>query len=78
MSEQLRRTPLHEEHVARGGRIVPFAGYELPVQFKGIEVEHEAVRTAAGLFDVSHMAEIWLEGPGALDCARWLVTNDVS
>jgi aminomethyltransferase len=76
MNEQLRRTPLYEEHVARGGRIVPFAGYELPVQFKGIKAEHEAVRTAAGMFDVSHMAEIWLDGPGALDYAHWLVTNN--
>jgi aminomethyltransferase len=77
MNEQLRRTPLYEEHVTRGGRIVPFAGYEMPVRFKGIKAEHEAVRTKAGLFDVSHMAELWLDGPGALDYARWLVTNDL-
>lgn len=77
MQETLRRTPLYDELKQRGGKMVPFAGYEMPVQFAGIMAEHESVRTKAGLFDVSHMGEVWLEGKGALDYAHWLVTNDV-
>lgn len=77
MSQELRRTPLYEELKSRGGKMVPFAGYEMPVQFEGIKAEHNAVRTRAGLFDVSHMCEFWLEGPDALEYAHWLVTNDV-
>ncbi|MDD5307269.1 MAG: glycine cleavage system aminomethyltransferase GcvT [Deltaproteobacteria bacterium] len=77
MEETLRRTPLFELHKSRGARIVPFAGYEMPVQFEGIKAEHQAVRDKAGLFDVSHMGEIWLEGEDALAYAHWLVTNDV-
>ncbi|MFO8074413.1 MAG: glycine cleavage system aminomethyltransferase GcvT [Polyangia bacterium] len=78
MSHDLRRTPLHEEHIRRGGKMVEFAGYEMPVSFAGIKAEHNCVRQAAGLFDVSHMGEIWLEGPQALQYAHWLVTNDVA
>ncbi len=59
----LRRTPLYDLHVARGGRIVPFAGYEMPVQFAGIMAEHNYTRQAAGLFDVSHMGQAFLVGP---------------
>jgi aminomethyltransferase len=73
----LRRTPLHAEHVRLGARLVPFAGFEMPVQYKGISAEHTAVRERAGLFDVSHMGELWLEGPGAAAVADSLVTNDV-
>ncbi len=76
-NQNLHRTPLHHEHKDRGGKMVPFAGYEMPVQFAGIKAEHNAVRTAAGLFDVSHMGEIWLEGPDALSYAHHLVTNDI-
>jgi aminomethyltransferase len=65
VNEPLRRTPLFEQHKALGGRIVPFAGYELPVQYSGVTEEHHAVRKAAGLFDVSHMGELTLDGPGA-------------
>src|SRR5882757_795774 len=61
----LKRTPLYEEHKKLGARLVPFAGWEMPVQYKGIVDEHRAVRTAAGLFDVSHMGEIELEGEHA-------------
>jgi aminomethyltransferase len=71
-----RRTPLYEAHVAAGGRMVPFAGWELPVQYRGIGEEHAAVRTAAGLFDVSHMGEVWVEGPHALEAVQRLITND--
>lgn len=77
MNETLRRTPIYEELKARGGKMVPFAGYEMPVQFEGIIAEHTAVRTKAGVFDVSHMCEFWLEGKGALEYAHRLVTNDV-
>ncbi len=74
----LRETPLAAEHVALGARMVPFAGFSMPVQYEGIKAEHEAVRTRAGLFDVSHMGELLLEGPGAVATADYLVTNDVS
>ncbi len=77
MNDKLRRTPLYDELKARGGKMVPFAGYEMPVQFAGIKAEHEAVRTRAGLFDVTHMCEFWLEGPDALEYAHYLVTNDI-
>jgi aminomethyltransferase len=73
----LKRTPLYEEHKAAGGRIVPFAGWEMPVQYTGIVDEHNAVRNAVGLFDVSHMGELTVEGPRALAAVGALVTNDV-
>ena len=60
-----KRTALYDMHVALGGRMVDFAGYELPVQYSGILEEHRAVRTAAGVFDVSHMGEFLFEGKGA-------------
>jgi aminomethyltransferase len=74
----LRRTPLYEEHVRLGGRIVPFAGWEMPVQYSGIVDEHQAVRTAAGIFDVCHMGELVMEGEWAAQVVNYLVTNDVS
>lgn len=71
------KTPLYETHVLSGGKIVTFAGYLLPVQYgSGIIEEHNAVRQKAGLFDVSHMGEIILEGTGALDSIQYLMTND--
>lgn len=73
----LRRTPLFDEHKALGGRIIPFAGWELPVQYSGIVDEHHAVRKAAGLFDVSHMGELLVQGPRAIHLVGELVTNDV-
>ena len=73
----LRRTPLYGEHLRLGARMVPFAGWEMPVQYAGIGAEHAAVRTAAGLFDVSHMGELELTGPGALGLVDRLVTNDL-
>jgi aminomethyltransferase len=72
----LRRTSLHSEHVALGARIVPFAGWEMPVQYTGIVDEHQAVRNAAGLFDVSHMGELSLRGQYAGHVVDYLVTND--
>ena len=72
-----RKTPLYERHVAASGKIVPFAGYLLPVQYPtGIVAEHMAVRTAAGLFDISHMGELLLSGRDALLNLQHLLTND--
>jgi len=76
--ETLRRTPLHAEHEALGARLVPFAGWEMPVQYEGIKAEHEAVRSRAGLFDVSHMGEVAFKGPDAEEAVQRLVTRDVS
>ncbi|HTB78831.1 MAG TPA: glycine cleavage system aminomethyltransferase GcvT, partial [Polyangiaceae bacterium] len=72
----LRRTSLYEQHVALGGRMVPYAGWEMPVQYTGIVDEHQAVRTAAGLFDVSHMGELRMRGDYAAQVVDYLVTND--
>ena len=77
MSE-LKRTPLRDFHAARGGRLVDFAGWEMPVQYKSILEEHKAVRRAAGLFDVSHMGEVDVRGPEAGKFLNHLVTNDVA
>jgi len=76
--EALKRTPLYEEHIARKARMVPFAGYEMPVQYEGVKQEHLAVRNAAGLFDVSHMGELELEGAEAGAVIDRLITNDAS
>ena len=72
------QTPLHDAHVALGAKMVPFAGYRMPVQYSSILKEHEAVRTKAGLFDVSQMGELELEGPGAQAFVDSLVSNDVA
>jgi aminomethyltransferase len=79
MAESLKRTPLHAEHVSLGAKMVPFAGYEMPVQYPtGIMEEHKAVRTRAGLFDVTHMGEFDIRGPAALALVQRVVTNDAS
>ncbi len=78
MAETLRETSLTDEHRALGARLVPFAGWLMPVQYAGIKKEHEAVRSRAGLFDVSHMGEILVEGAEAVAEVDHLVTNDVS
>src|SRR6187431_905171 len=77
MSE-LQRTPLRDFHATHGGRLVDFAGWEMPVQYRSILEEHKAVRRAAGLFDVSHMGEVDVTGPGAEAFLNRLVTNDVA
>ncbi len=77
-SGDLRRTPLYEEHKELGAKLVDFADYEMPVQYEGIKAEHEAVRTRAGLFDVSHMGEAVFRGPEAEKAVQRLVTRDVS
>ncbi len=80
MAEQadLKRTPLHGEHVRLGARMVPFAGFEMPVQYTGLMEEHRAVRERAGLFDVSHMGEIFVRGPRALEFVQRISCNDHS
>ena len=78
MAEALRRTPLHDRHVAAGARLVEFAGWEMPVQYRGVIEEHRAVRGAAGLFDVSHMGELRVAGAGAERFVQSLTPNDVS
>ncbi len=75
--QTLRRTPLYERQLEAGARIVPFAGWELPVQYAGVLPEHRAVRTDAGVFDVSHMGELELEGPTARDVLQGTLSNDV-
>ncbi|HEY7399103.1 MAG TPA: glycine cleavage system aminomethyltransferase GcvT [Gaiellaceae bacterium] len=75
--QTLRRTPLYEKHVALGARLVPFAGWEMPVQYAGVIPEHMAVRTDAGVFDVSHMGEIEVEGPTAHDLLQSTLSNDI-
>lgn len=70
------KTPLYDWHAANGGKIVPFAGYLLPVQYAGVIQEHMAVREQAGLFDVSHMGEVVISGPDALLCVNHLLSND--
>src|SRR5215212_3028434 len=75
---ELRRTPLHDRHRAAGGKLVPFAGWEMPVQYAGVIEEHRAVRTAAGLFDVSHMGEVRVRGAGAEAFLQRLTPNDVT
>jgi len=77
-SQTLRHTPLRDRHVAAGARLVPFAGWEMPVQYTGIREEHRAVREHAGVFDVSHMGEVETSGPDAEAFLQRLLSNDVS
>ncbi|HSR42610.1 MAG TPA: glycine cleavage system aminomethyltransferase GcvT, partial [Longimicrobiales bacterium] len=79
MPETLRKTALHDEHVALDAKLVPFAGFEMPIHYPtGIREEHRTVRRAAGLFDVSHMGEVDVRGPQALDLVQHLTVNDAS
>lgn len=73
----LRRTPLYDEHVAAGAKLVDFSGWEMPVSYDGIREEHLAVRTFAGMFDVSHMGQVEVEGPGAAAYLQRVLSNDV-
>ncbi|HEX2071852.1 MAG TPA: glycine cleavage system aminomethyltransferase GcvT [Thermoleophilaceae bacterium] len=77
-AETLRQTPLHDRHEAAGARLVPFAGWEMPVQYEGVRQEHMAVREAAGVFDVSHMGQVETSGPQAEAFLQRLLSNDVS
>jgi glycine cleavage system T protein (aminomethyltransferase) len=73
----LRRTPLYERHAAVGAKLVPFAGWEMPIQYAGIRPEHLAVRRAAGVFDVSHMGQVESRGPEALEFLQRVLSNEV-
>src|SRR5688572_1817866 len=78
ITSSLKRTPLHHIHAALGAKLVPFAGFEMPVQYPtGITAEHHAVRQKAGLFDVSHMGEFFVRGPQAVEYVNHITTNDV-
>jgi aminomethyltransferase len=77
-AETLRRTPLYDRHAAAGARLVPFAGWEMPVQYEGIRQEHVAVRTGAGIFDVSHMGEVETSGPDAEAFLQRVLSNDIA
>src|SRR6187551_3236512 len=76
--QTLLKTPLYSRHVAAGARLVPFAGWEMPVQYEGVIPEHRAVRTDAGVFDVSHMGEIEVEGPTAQAFLQGMLSNDLA
>lgn len=78
MTASLRRTPLYETHRAAGGRIVPFAGWEMPVQYEGVLAEHRAVRQRVGVFDVSHMGQFHVEGPNAASLLQTTLSNDLA
>src|SRR5213082_2913732 len=78
MPTTLRRTPLHERHVAAGARMAPFAGWEMPLQYEGPRTEHIAVRETCGIFDVSHMGQIETGGEQALALLQRLLSNDVA
>ena len=78
MSATLRRTPLFERHVAAGARMVPFAGWEMPVQYAGVIPEHLAVRSDAGAFDVSHMGQLHVEGPATEELLQSVLSNDIA
>ncbi len=78
MEATLKRTPLYARHSEAGARMVPFAGWEMPVQYEGVIPEHRAVRTDCGAFDVSHMGELHVDGPTALEFLQEMLSNDVS
>jgi aminomethyltransferase len=75
--QTLRRTPLYERHLAAGARMVPFAGWDMPVQYEGVVSEHRAVRNDCGVFDVSHMGELEIEGPRAAELLQSRLSNDL-
>jgi aminomethyltransferase len=74
----MKNTALTEKHISLGAKMVPFAGYNMPVQYEGINVEHATVRNAVGVFDVSHMGEFILKGENALDLIQRVTSNDAS
>src|ERR671922_2127000 len=77
-ADTLKRTPLRDRHAAAGAKLVPFAGWEMPVQYAGIREEHVAVRSGVGVFDVSHMGEVGTTGPDAEAFLQRVLSNDVS
>jgi aminomethyltransferase len=74
----MKHTAFTKIHESLGAKMVPFAGFYMPVQFEGLIVEHETVRNGVGVFDVSHMGQIWVKGPKAFDLVQWVSSNDVS
>ncbi|MFM9005717.1 MAG: glycine cleavage system aminomethyltransferase GcvT, partial [Flavobacteriales bacterium] len=78
MTTTLKNTALTNVHERLGAKMVPFAGYNMPVQYSGLIEEHNTVRNAVGVFDVSHMGEFWVKGKGALDLIQRVTTNDAS
>lgn len=74
----MRKTQLNDKHEALGAKMVPFAGFNMPVQYEGVKVEHETVRNAVGVFDVSHMGEFLITGPNALELIQKVTSNDAS
>ena len=74
----MKNTALTETHKALGAKMVPFAGYNMPVQYEGVNLEHETVRKAVGVFDVSHMGEFLIQGPNALELIQKVSSNDAS
>ena len=74
----MKQTSLHEIHKSLGAKMVPFAGYEMPMQYEGVNAEHLAVRNSIGVFDVSHMGEFLIEGPNALDLVQSVCSNDAT
>lgn len=78
MSENLKKTPLNQKHYDLGAKMVDFGGWDMPVQYSGILEEHKAVRTKCGLFDVSHMGEVWVRGTDAIKYINYLISSDIS
>lgn len=74
----MKNTAFTKFHEAMGAKMVPFAGYYMPLQYEGVNAEHETVRKGVGVFDVSHMGEFWVKGPKALDFVQWVTSNDAS
>ncbi|MDG1572631.1 glycine cleavage system aminomethyltransferase GcvT [Robiginitalea sp. M366] len=74
----MKQTALHHVHTALGAKMVPFAGYDMPVSYEGVNAEHQTVREGVGVFDVSHMGEFLIEGPKALELVQWVTSNDAS
>ncbi|HRQ89355.1 MAG TPA: glycine cleavage system protein T, partial [Bacteroidia bacterium] len=74
----MNRSPLHDRHLALGARMVPFAGWEMPIQYRGIVAEHQVVREGVGVFDISHMGEFQVSGAGAAAWLDGLLTNEVA
>ena len=75
---EIKLVALNQKHIDIGAKMVPFAGYNMPVQYEGINIEHHAVRNSVGMFDVSHMGEFILKGPDALDLIQRTTSNDAS
>jgi len=77
-NQALKSTALSDLHTSLGAKMVPFAGFNMPVLYDNLIQEHNCVRNAMGVFDVSHMGEVWIEGPKAYDLIEFITTNDVS